>query len=169
MFKKIAVVMLSVAMCVPFGSVVMAEEDNSARIAEIEAQIAELEAELRELKGETGAEEGSVLYEDDEVIITYDGIGERTMGYEVKLVVENISDQKLTVQAREMSVNGFMVDPMCSIEVAPGKKAKDGIGVIGEDAEDNPMEEVESIETKFCIYRGDGFMDSYTTDSVVIK
>lgn len=51
MLKKIAVVMLSVAMCVPFGSVVMAEEDNSARIAEIEAQIAELEAELRELKG----------------------------------------------------------------------------------------------------------------------
>lgn len=91
------------------------------------------------------------------------------MGYEVKLVVENISDQKLTVQAREMSVNGFMVDPMCSIEVAPGKKAKDGIGIIGEDAEDNPMEEVESIETKFCIYRGDGFMDSYTTDTIVIK
>lgn len=168
MFKKGVAILLSVALCVPFGSVVMAE-DNSARIAEIEAQIEELEAELRELKGETGIEEGDVVYQDEEVIITYDGIGERSRGYEIKLIVENISDQTLTVQARETSINGFMVDPMCSIEVAPGKKAKDGIGIVGEAAEDNPMDEVESVETKFCVYRGSGFMDSYTTDNIIIK
>ena len=48
MGKKIVAVMLSVALCVPFGTTVMAQEDNSKRIAEIEAQIAELQAELKE-------------------------------------------------------------------------------------------------------------------------
>ena len=169
MCKKFAAVILSVALSAPFSCTVMAGEDNSARIAEIEAQIAELQEELKELKGETGVSEGEVLYEDEEVIITYDGIGERSMGYEINLIVENISDHKLTVQARETSLNGFMIKPMCSIEVAPGKKAKDGIGIIGDDAKDNPMDSVESVETKFCIYRGDGFTDSYTTENVVIK
>ena len=46
MSKKILAVMLSVALSVPFGTTVMAQEDNSKRIAEIEAQIAELQAEL---------------------------------------------------------------------------------------------------------------------------
>lgn len=167
MSKKILAVMLSVALSVPFGTTVMAQEDNSKRIAEIEAQIAELQAELKELKGEDA--ESEVLYQDDLLTITYDGMKESNLGYKVNFVIENTSDQKLTVQVRDTSINGIMIDPMCSIEVAPGKKAKDGFTVFGEDAEENPMNDVENIETKFHIIKGDGFSDYIDTDNIVIK
>ena len=38
MSKKILAVMLSVALSVPFGTTVMAQEDNSKRIAEIDSR-----------------------------------------------------------------------------------------------------------------------------------
>ena len=146
MSKKILAVMLSVALSVPFGTTVMAHEDNSKRIADSE-----------------------VLYQDDLLTITYDGMKESSLGYKVNFVIENTSDQKLTVQVRDTSINGIMIDPMCSIEVAPGKKAKDGFTVFGEDAEENPMDDVENIETKFHIIKGDGFSDYIDTDNIVIK
>lgn len=109
------------------------------------------------------------MYQDDLLTITYDGMKESNMGYKVNFVIENTSDQKLTVQVRDTSINGIMIDPMCSIEVAPGKKAKDGFTVFGEDAEENPMDDVENIETKFHIIKGDGFSDYIDTDNIVIK
>lgn len=167
MGKKIVAVILSVALSMPLGTTVMAQEDNSKRIAEIEVQIAELQAELKKLKGEDA--ESDVLYQDALLTITYDGMKESNLGYKVNFVIENTSDQKLTVQVRDTSINGVMIDPMCSIEVAPGKKAKDGFTVFGEDAEGTPMEDVENIETKFHIIKGDGFSDFYDTESIVIK
>ena len=139
MGKKIVAVILSVALSMPLGTTVMAQEDNSKRIAEIEVQIAELQAELKKLKGEDA--ESDVLYQDALLTITYDGMKESNLGYKVNFVIENTSDQKLTVQVRDTSINGVMIDPMCSIEVAPGKKAKDGFTVFGEDAEGTPMED----------------------------
>lgn len=40
---------------------------------------------------------------------------------------------------------------------------------MGEDAEENPMDDVENIETKFHIIKGDGFSDYIDTDNIVIK
>lgn len=165
MSKKILAVMLLVALSVPFSTTVMAQEDNSKRIAEIEAQIKELQDELRELKGE----ETNILYQDDFLTITYDGMKESNLGYKLNFIIENVSDQKLTVQVRDTSLNGVMIDPMCSIEIAPGKTAKDGLTVFGEDAEETPVEDVEEFETKFHIIKGDGFSDFYDTESILVE
>lgn len=45
------------------------------------------------------------------------------MGPELKLLIENNTDKKLTVQARNASVNGYMVSASMSEDVAAGKKA----------------------------------------------
>lgn len=169
MKKRLITMFMSGILCFVGSTGVYASEDNSARIAEIEAQIVELQAELKELKGETGVEEGGVLYQDENIIITFDGIDGEEDDYDVKFILENLSDKTLTVQARETSINGFMVDPICSMEVAPGKKAKDGMSIWGEDAEDNPMSEVENIETKFHIFNNDDWEDYVDTENIVIK
>lgn len=170
MKKRMVAVLLSGILCLASATGVYASEDNSARIAEIEAQIAELQAELKELKGETGVEEGGVLYQDENIIITFDGIDGEEDDYDVKFIIENLSDRTLTIQVRETSINGFMVDPTCSMTVAPGKKVKDGMGIWGDDAEDNPMSEVESVETKFYIFdMNDYDYEGYDTENIVIK
>lgn len=163
MKKKLLIALVSTLLCVPIP--VMAQEDNSKRIAEIEAQIKELQEELRGLKGE----ETNILYQDDFLTITYDGMKESNLGYKLNFIIENVSDQKLTVQVRDTSLNGVMIDPMCSIEIAPGKTAKDGLTVFGEDAEGTPMEDVEEFETKFHIIKGDGFSDFYDTESILVE
>lgn len=163
MKKKLLIALVSTLLCVPIP--VMAQEDNSKRIAEIEAQIKELQEELRGLKGE----ETNILYQDDFLTITYDGMKESNLGYKLNFIIENVSDQKLTVQVRDTSLNGVTIDPMCSIEIAPGKVAKDGLTVFGEDAEGTPMEDVEEFETKFHIIKGDGFSDFYDTESILVE
>lgn len=113
--------------------------------------------------------ENSVLYQDENLIITYDGISGEEDEYEVKFVIENLSHRTLTIQARETSINGFMVDPMCSMEVAPGKKVKDGMRIWLEDAETTPMSEVQNIETKFHIFDFDDMDYGYDTENIIIK
>lgn len=119
-----------------------------------------------------GNQEDKLLYQDENVIITYTGMSEDDYGwYDFNLIVENKSDKTLTVQAREMSINGFMVSlPMCSIEVSGGKKAMGSIKITLDDAENIPFKSVSTAETKFCITDMDDIINSYyETQNIVIQ
>lgn len=165
------VVAMVMAVCMMGVVPVRAEDqDKAARIAELEKQIAELQAELSELKGEVA--EGSVLYEDDRVVIKYAGISGDEKKYEISFEVENLtSDKSLLIQNRETSFNGYMVDDVyCNITVAPGKKAKGGITVREANAQEYPMEDLESIETKFYVADKEHMATDFVmSDPVVIK
>ncbi len=114
---------------------------------------------------------GDILFEDENVSILYNGISKNETygGYDIDFEVENHSNRTITVQVRETSINGYMVDPTCSIDVAPGKKSVDGMLIMGSDADRVPIDSINSIETKFHIfdYNDDDF--SYDTENVKIK
>lgn len=129
------------------------------------------QSEASEQSGASNSQEDNyenVIYQDESIIITYNGVTGVENRYDVNFIIENLSDKTLTVQVRETSINGFMVDPICSIKVAPGKKAVDGMEIWGDDAKNNPMSTVENIETKFHIYTDDWEI-RYDTENVVIK
>lgn len=63
-----------------------------------------------------------VVYKDNNVVINYDGISGDEYDYNINFTVENLTEKILAIQISEMSINGYMVDTMCSIEIAPGKK-----------------------------------------------
>ena len=125
--------------------------------------------EEKETKQSSNNKGDNVLYQDDNIVITYQGISESFWGYDFDLMVENKSNRTLEVQVREMSINGFMVDPVCSIEVAPGKKARDGIGIWADDAENTPMNSVKTAEAKFAVIDWDDYVFNYETQSVIIQ
>jgi len=169
--KRLVAVLMAVCMMgvVPVRA---EDQDKAARIAELEKQIAELQAELSELKGDEAKAEGSVLYEDDRVVIKYAGISGDEKKYEISFEVENLtSDKSLLIQNRETSFNGYMVDDVyCNITVAPGKKAKGGITVRDANAQEYPMEDLESIETKFYVADKEHMATDFVmSDPVVIK
>lgn len=121
------------------------------------------------MEEDTKPEAGNtVVYQDENIIITWIGLSGKESEYKIKFTVENLSEKTLNVQLRETSINGFMVDPTCSIEIAPGKKAIDGATIRGEDAENCPMSSVENIETKFLIYNDEDWADRYDTENIVI-
>ena len=149
----------------------VAEVSNHEEKA-VEAQKAESASgknEEKETKQSSNNKSDNVLYQDDNIVITYQGISESFWGYDFGLMVENKSNRTLEVQVREMSINGFMVDPVCSIEIAPGKKARDGIGIWTDDVEDIPMNSVRTAETKFAIIDWDDYDFNYETQSVIIQ
>ena len=60
-------------------------------IQQLEKQIAELKAELKTLRGEDATAEGDIVYQDDYVIVTYNGLKENEYGdgYTINFIIEN--------------------------------------------------------------------------------
>ena len=88
-------------------------------------------------------------------------------GADLYLYIENNSGQDITVQTRDVSVNGFMVDPIFSSEVINSKKAYDSISFFESDLTDNGITDIEEIELYFHVFE----LNSWETiiDSEVIN
>lgn len=89
------------------------------------------------------------------------------LGPEVKFLIENESDSALTVQCRNASVNGYMVDTSMSADVAAGKKSNDSLTIYQSSLDDCGITEIADIEFSFHIFKSDGW-DTYL-DSDLIK
>ena len=115
-------------------------------------------------------EANNIVYEDDYIRVEYNGV-EKTRyndgSYDIIVTVENLTDQSITVQAREMSINGYMVDPIYSCDIAAGKKSKEGMRISSSNAKDCPISDIENIETRFICY-GSGFNSLEKTEPVVL-
>lgn len=113
---------------------------------------------------------GELLYENHEIKIVSRGISDDSiMGKELMLYVENNSDTDVTVQAGDTSVNGFMIDPIMSIEVPAGKHALDGMTFLQSYLDDNKIETIETIETAFHIFETDTYSTIEDTDAIGLQ
>lgn len=74
------------------------------------------------------------------------------MGPELKVLIENDTDKDLTIQCRNSSVNGYMVETMFSAEVAAVKKANDAITFLSSDLEENSITQIQDLELSFHIF-----------------
>lgn len=112
----------------------------------------------------------NIVYEDEYIRVEYNGV-EKTRysdgSYDIIVTVENLTDQSMTVQAREMSINGYMVDPIYSCDIAAGKKSKEGMRISSDSAKDCPISDIENIETRFICY-GSGFNSLEKTEPIVL-
>ena len=80
--------------------------------------------------------------------------------------IDNITDKAFTVQARDVSINGFMVDAMFSCDVIPGKKAVDTITFMETELEENDIISIEDIELSFHIFDLESWDTIVDTDVV---
>ena len=113
---------------------------------------------------------GSVAYDADGVRIIVKGLimDGSYHGADVLLYIENNTDQNLTVQARDVSVNGIMVDPIFSSDVYSGKVAFDVLTFLKTDLEDNAIDDIESIELRFEIFDAETWNDVAESDLITI-
>jgi hypothetical protein len=116
------------------------------------------------------ASAGTVLVEKNGIKITYTGVDYGgTFGPEVKLLIENNASKTYTVQVRECSVNGYMIDPTFSPEVAAGKKINDELSFRKSDFEKNGVSSIQTIELYFHIFDSATWDDSFDTAKVTIN
>lgn len=97
------------------------------------------------------------------IVIKYLDSKESFWGADIYTYIENNSDIDATIQIRNMSVNGFMIEPIFSTEVLAGKKAFDTITFLESDLTDNEITSIDELEFKFHIFEtnsGDTILDS---------
>lgn len=93
-------------------------------------------------------EENKVIFENEYAKITYTGIERDSYGGpDINIKIENKSSQALTIQATDVLIDGYMVNPKFSSDILPSKKIKAEISFIGENVSRN----FKSLEGKFRI------------------
>jgi hypothetical protein len=101
---------------------------------------------------------GNQVYNDKDVQIVVKGLAENKS---ILLYIYNSNKKDITVQARDFSINGFMIDPYFSCDVVSGKHAITTITFLSSELEENEIEAIETVELSFHIY------DMETWDTIV--
>lgn len=90
-------------------------------------------------------------------------------GADIFVYIENNSSQDITAQVRDVSIDGFMIDPIFSADVSAGKKAYDTITFYESDLKDNDIIDIKEIELKFNVFNADSWDDIFETSTKKIS
>lgn len=109
---------------------------------------------------------GDVLYDEGGVRIIVKGmIEDEIFGPGIRIYIENTSGENITIQARDVSVSGFMIDPIFSCDVMAEKRAVSDITFMTSDLEDNDINDIEEVELSFHIFNMEDWETIVDTDS----
>ncbi len=78
-------------------------------------------------------------------------------GTAILLYAENNTDKNVGIRVEDMSINGFMMNPLYSNTIYSGKKSIDDITIFSSDLEENGIEAIEEVELQFHIYDSDTY------------
>lgn len=97
---------------------------------------------------------GELAYEGNGIKIVIKGLAEddSIFGPSIVTYIENTGDKDVTVQTRDVSVNGFMVEAVFSCDVVAGKRAVDTITFMESDLEENGITTIENVELSFHVF-----------------
>lgn len=133
----------------------LAEESRKAEESQ-RAEESRLAEESRKAEESRLAEEKkNTLYNASGIKIMYKRISDHFDDKSIDLYIENNTLKDITVQVRDFSINGYMIDPIFSSDVAAGKKINDDIVISDSKLEKNDIEEIKDVELKFHIYNDD--------------
>lgn len=153
-------------------TVIEGDEDSiegiEALLQQLDKRIAELKTKLKGLRGETAVQEGDVIYQDDMIILTYDGITDEYGRYDIKFTAENLTDKKIRVQTADASVNGIMTYSMLAEGMEANKKAK-GIFTVTDEVEVENLEDLETMEFKIQVLDDTTYQELLLTDPITIN
>lgn len=115
----------------------------------------------------TPADAGTELYTADGIKIVGKTVDENSFwGTAILLYCENKTGKNVGISAEQMSINGFMMNPLFSTTLYDGKMSIDDITIFSSDLEDNGIESIEEIELKFHIYDADSFHTITDSDAI---
>ena len=113
---------------------------------------------------------GDLAYSGEGIKIVTRGLSEdqSILGPSIVVYIENNSDENVTVQARDVSINGFMVDTIFSSDVLMGKRVVDTITFLSSDLEENGITSIEDVELSFHIFDSAGWDTVVDTDPITL-
>lgn len=112
----------------------------------------------------------SVIYDKDGIKVTvksldYDG----WMGVELKYLAENESGKSVILQAADLVINGFVLDPVMSTDLPSGEKVNSALTIMAEDLETAGIETIQYLEFNLRIIDSDDWSKSFNTDRIRVE
>ena len=112
----------------------------------------------------------NLIYDKDDLKVTVKSLKfDGWMGPELKLLIENDTDRTLTFQAKDVVINGFMIDTFMSADVAPGKKVNDGLTITGSSLELANVETIQYIDLQFRIIDFENYTNTFDSERIRIE
>ena len=113
--------------------------------------------------------EEQTIFDKGDITVTVKSLSvDEIWGQSLDVLVENNSDKDITVQARNSSINGIMIDTMFSCDVATDKKANDSITFMDTSMEMASIEVVKNIEFSLIILDAESYDTIYETEQIEI-
>lgn len=113
---------------------------------------------------------GSELYNQNGIRIVGKTVDEDSFwGTAILLYIENNSGQNVDITTDELSVNGYMMDPVFSATVYNGKKSIDDITLLSSDLEANGIKSIDQVELKFNISNPDTYETIAESDPITFS
>ena len=110
-----------------------------------------------------------VLVDESGIKITYTGMEMTEEGNaELKMTVENNSEQPILVNVQDFSANGMMMNAMFATQVTPGKKSNDELTIYASTLEENGVTAVESVEFSLVVFNDDTLDTIVETDLIAL-
>ena len=89
-------------------------------------------------------------------------------GADVYVFAQNDTAANITIQARDVSINGYMVDPMFSCNIAAGKKAYSSLTFLESDLTENGITDIKDLELRFTAFNSDTWSDIFDTEVIAV-
>ena len=112
---------------------------------------------------------GTLVYDENGIKIVVKGLESSGYGDQsVVVYIENNTQNVITVQARDVSVNGFMISPIFSTTVSAGKHAISDVNFMSYALEENDIESIENVELYFTVFDDETYNNICDTDVINI-
>ena len=109
-----------------------------------------------------------VLLDESGIKITYTGMEMTEEGNaELRMTVENNSEQPILVNVQDFSANGMMMNAMFATQVTPGKKSNE-LTIYASTLEENGVTAVESVEFSLVVFNDDTLDTIVETDLIAL-
>jgi len=89
--------------------------------------------------------------------------------YVTRLFVINETKEDISVSLEDVSVNGFMLDPYCSVSVPAGKMGYTNVYFYEDNLAENKIKEIEEVEFSLKIYNSESYDTIDESDAFTLK
>ena len=118
----------------------------------------------------TPNDSGTELYNSNGIRIVGKAVDENSFwGKTILLYCENKSGKNVGISVEEMSINGFMMNPLFSATIYDGKMAIDDVTIFASDLEENGIESIDDVELKFHIYDADTYKTIEDSEAITFS
>ena len=137
----------------------------------VDTDVITVETSIAESYTQTYDDSGEVLVDTDGIKIVGKGLSDEDSfwGPGVILYIENNSDQNVTIQVRDVSVNGCMVDSSMSEDVVAGTTAMRAVQFFSTDLEENSIDDITDVELYFHIFNLESWDTIFDSDVISIS